>query len=147
MQCLESHALHTNVASHEGVDLYLFSVPTTCSELMVSNYAQGTRYLSMEILAGETDGAPRAMGPGTYPINTTDLAHLTVAYVFEETPQCKADNIEGATSGTITITAIDDKKVNGSFALVFNGASVSGTFDTWFCGDVRGDAGAPKCTP
>src|SRR5437870_762259 len=85
MQCIESHALHTNLAGHEGIELYLFGTSTMFSELMASNYGQGMRYLYVEVLAGETDGAPRAMGPGTYPINTTDLAHLTVAYVYEET--------------------------------------------------------------
>jgi hypothetical protein len=42
------------------------------------------------------------------------------------------ESIDKATSGAIAITAIDDKKMKGSFALVFNRVSVSGTFDTWF---------------
>jgi hypothetical protein len=90
-------------------------------------HASGT-----EVTVSITRDAER-VAPGTFSVSGGNAVHA--AAIVQRTDQaCQLGNLEAATSGDVTIAAIESTEVRGSLSFQFPDGSLSGDFVARFCG-------------
>lgn len=129
--------------------LGFFSRPNVCTELPDACYskANATGVVVMLLRAG--DSARPAFGPGTYTLGATPEAGgqlLVFAQAGRTGATCGSAEAATATTGTVTIEAIDTA-VRGQLDLTFpDGESFAGRFEAPLCPGTYDTCNGDACT-
>jgi hypothetical protein len=116
----------------------LFDRTGTCSMAMQGQEAPNTKALILEVRHEDLSTMPPAIAPGTYTIGTSlDKGYFEyVVARFAATDGACHDTIArgNASTGRITIDAIDAKGIRGSYSVrLDSGDALNGVFDAPTC--------------
>jgi len=107
--------------------------------------------LEMVDIAGKSMSAPSAPGSYTVPIESYWAPKTAWLSTSSFDAQCKHTGTGAARAGTVTVAAITDNDITGSFDVSFDigGADVSGTFAPQYCPGLANalHSTLPACQP
>ena len=126
-----------------GAAVLVFSRPWTCEPQSRPEYADST---VLQLLVAS--GGPSPLPAGRYEVLAANASGPGVsAFLGGDDSTCTSNPVYRATSGDVTITAVDSSGVKGTYNLTFGeNGTLAGSLDAPFCPslDVSGseDAGA-----
>jgi hypothetical protein len=147
------------VSSGEGVAIVFSNRANITCATLLSLLDTGTKesYANLDLLLVGVVNTSGAVTTGTYPITTSEnVTEGAEAALLTTTATCQEGADESATTGSVTLSAIDATSVSGSYDVTFGtSGSFTGSFDVALCpipdgglgssSEIEVDAGAPVC--
>lgn len=137
------------IGQNEVMRVAIYDQVPTCGSVNAGHFPPGVKVFALDVYAGGS--GPTHVTAGTYSLVAGNDGGLSqVSFSLQERDQgCQLQQLlnvdPSKDSGSVTIDAIDDARVRGTFTLTVGGKAVSGTFDTSFCPATEHDAGAGSC--
>jgi hypothetical protein len=116
----------------------LIGISDHCALAQVNDKIAGDRSLQLIVSTfGPVGGAAPPLVPGTYPVGGVIGVSVAVQVITQDLDATcakgPATKYEMNQYGTVTITAVSDTEVSGSFALALAGGAYSGSFVAPLC--------------